>query len=50
MFGEVTMVFHAVVDAERGIVYPAVTVGVYVSVDPAPVIVRPIPEIGRAHV
>jgi hypothetical protein len=36
-------VFHAVVDAVSGILYPAVTVGVYVSVEPDPVIVSPSP-------
>ena len=34
-------VFHAVVDAVSGMVYPAVTVGVKVSVEPVPVIVKP---------
>lgn len=39
--GVVRKEFHAVVEAVRGMVYPAVTVGVKVSVDPVPEIVKP---------
>lgn len=38
-----TSVFHCEVEAVSGIVYPAVTVGVKVSVEPDPEIVSPIP-------